>query len=77
MRLLSYLLLTLTLSACGTRIPPNVPCVLSVEDSLLICSDGKKTWEISYTDADGFICWSPADVERIIAYIRRLESRQR
>lgn len=80
MKLLSFWLVLLTasfLTACGTKIPKNTPCVISAEDSVLICSDGNKTWEVSYADADGFIAWSPQDVERIISYIRRLESRQR
>lgn len=71
---LKLLLGLLTLSACGTHIPKNVPCLINEPGNDLICSDGKENFHITLKQADKYVCWSQHDVRKIFEYIRRLES---
>ncbi len=79
MRLLSLVALLILLSACGTKIPENTPCLIDGDEKVLYCAPPKGAAVRTQTieESNKYICWSPRDVESIFNYIRRLESRQK
>jgi hypothetical protein len=79
-KLLSAVFLTaLTLSGCGTKIPPTTPCLIDGDATVAYCAppDSNEVETKTISQIDKYVCLSPRDLEAVMNYIRRLESRKK